>query len=41
MTFYFLEIDLIDYQGQLKEMVCKDIDKYIHKDDQLAILLDR
>jgi hypothetical protein len=28
-------------QGKLKEIVCQDIQKYVHKDEQLPVLLDR
>lgn len=34
-------IQCVLFQGKLKEMVCEDIEKYIHKDPQLPVLLDR
>ncbi|CAF4031637.1 unnamed protein product [Rotaria sordida] len=34
-------VERVHYKGQLKEMVCQNIEKYIHKDEQLPILLDR
>ncbi|CAF1173083.1 unnamed protein product [Adineta steineri] len=34
-------VERVHNKGQLKEMVCKDIQKYIHKDERLPVLLDR
>jgi hypothetical protein len=40
--FFFLKrFEKKYFKGKLKEMVCQNIEKYIHKDDQLAVLLDR
>jgi 5'-nucleotidase len=34
-------VERVHMKGKLKEMVCENIEKYIHKDDQLPVLLDR
>jgi len=34
-------IDRVHQRGKLKEIVCQDIEKYVHKDEQLPVLLDR
>ncbi|CAF1324224.1 unnamed protein product [Rotaria magnacalcarata] len=34
-------VERVHYKGKLKEMVCANIENYIHKDEQLPILLDR
>lgn len=36
-----LHTSLLSLQGKLKEMVCESIETYIHKDEQLPVLLDR
>ncbi|CAF5026630.1 unnamed protein product [Rotaria sp. Silwood1] len=34
-------VDRVHYTTKLKEMVCENIEKYVHKDEQLPILLGR
>ncbi|CAF0854107.1 unnamed protein product [Adineta ricciae] len=34
-------IDRVHQRDKLKETVCENIDKYVHKNDQLPVLLDR
>ncbi|CAF1175281.1 unnamed protein product [Didymodactylos carnosus] len=34
-------IDRLHHQGKLKELVTSDVEKYVHKDELLPILLDR
>ncbi|CAF3474085.1 unnamed protein product [Rotaria sp. Silwood1] len=34
-------VDRVHYATKLKERVCENIEKYVHKDEQLPILLDR
>ncbi|CAF3127307.1 unnamed protein product [Rotaria socialis] len=34
-------IDRVHHTGKLKEIVCENIEQYIHRDEQLPVLLDR